>query len=267
MDFFFLNDSLFLHMWSCLLACQICTIILVAVDLFNIGNRKVKGFLKLVPTSILWLWSKQPCCFDVHTFSKFSHHVLSSVNSQLLLLMGGSMGSTLTVWLFICMCNSRHCSFGCECLAVTHVMQSAGIWNCDDQYLLLVFWHLLGNQLSAVLFLLGMACTCGEKWGLPSGQKGAGGHGESAAPALPCPSCIDFREWVKHYSLKSGSEAGSLGISLRTQGEELWVGVPFLGRDSCRVSWAAGWDLSFSIPAGCFHKSYFQPRKSIRQPD
>lgn len=46
----FFNDSLFLHMWSFPLACQIYTIILVAVDLFNIGNRRVKEFLKLVPT-------------------------------------------------------------------------------------------------------------------------------------------------------------------------------------------------------------------------
>lgn len=82
--------------------------------------------------------------------------------------MGHNMGSTLTVWLFIWMCNSRHCSFGCECLAVTHVMQSAGIQNYDDQYLLFVLRHFLGNQLSAVLILLGMACTCGEKWDLPS---------------------------------------------------------------------------------------------------
>lgn len=80
--------------------------------------------------------------------------------------MGGNMGSTLTVWLFIWMCNSRHCCFGCECLPVTHVTQSAGIQNYDDQYLLFVLRHLLGNQL--VLLLLGMACTCGEKWDFPS---------------------------------------------------------------------------------------------------
>lgn len=110
-------------MWSCLLVCQICMIILVAVDLFNKENRKVKGFLELVPTSIFWLWSKQSCCSDVHTFSTFCHLVLPSVNSQLLLLMGGNMGSILTVWLFIWMCNSRHCRlwmFGCHpCYAVS----------------------------------------------------------------------------------------------------------------------------------------------------
>lgn len=259
-------------MWSCLVACQIYVIILVAVDLFNIGNRRVKEFLKLVPTSVFWLWRKQPCCSDVHTFSTFSHCVLSSVNSQLLLLMGGNVGSTLTVWLFIWMCNSRLCSFGHECLGVTHVTQSAGIQNDDDRYLSSMLWHLLGNQLSAVLLLLGMACACGEKWGLPSvpfsQTRGRRERGVSwTNPALP--SCTDFREWGKHYSLKGGAQAGSLGSSLWTQGEEFWrlsgvTTAPLPQQGFLQGPWAraAGWDLSCSccclissIPAGCFHKS------------
>lgn len=52
--------------------------------------------------------------------------------------MGGNMGSALTVQLFIWMCNSRHHSFGRECLATTHVIRLAGILNYDDGYLLFV---------------------------------------------------------------------------------------------------------------------------------
>lgn len=106
-----------------------------AVGFFNVYNEKVKEFLKLVSTSVFWHLNKWPCCLDVRTFSP---GVLSSVNLQLPLLMGGHMGSALAVRLFIWMCNSRHHNFGRECLAVPHVMQLAGILNYDDGYLLFV---------------------------------------------------------------------------------------------------------------------------------
>ena len=164
--------------------------ILDAVSLFSVYNRKVKKLSKLVPTSEFWHLNKQPCCLDVRTLSRC---VLSSVDRQLPLLMRGNRRSALTVRLFIWTCNSRHHNFGHERLAVTHVLQSAGILNYADGYLLLVFWHFLGIQLSAVptsarhsLYMWG---EMGVVLPHPLARRGAGGEGELAGPSLHQPSC------------------------------------------------------------------------------
>lgn len=105
----FLTILLFVvYTCSCPLVCQVCMTIWDAVGLFYRWNKKAEEFLKLVPTSVFWHLNEQPPGLDVHTFSC---HVLSSLNRQLLLLMGGNMGSTLTVRFFIWLCNSRHQNF------------------------------------------------------------------------------------------------------------------------------------------------------------
>lgn len=104
-------------MCSCLLACQGCPTVLDAVGLLKVCSKKVKELLELVPTSAVWHLNKQPRCLDVRAFSR---GVLSSVRSQLLLLMGGNAGRAPTVRLFIWLCDSRHRSLGqqCPCYAV-----------------------------------------------------------------------------------------------------------------------------------------------------